>query len=125
MSPGQTVCVVILIIEAFLFGLFTCCMGCDQAQGIMTSQTAIDRLKGDIVEKRSVLDNLREVFGGNGHFTIDWLLPVDQQFRDWSDLTGYTVQDNDGRDTGTSDGNSNSNSDYGGSSNNGEMERLV
>ncbi len=58
-GAGGAVLVVLLIIEAILFGLFTMCMACDQAQGIMSSQTAIDRLKGAAGEKKSIMLNMR------------------------------------------------------------------
>ena len=37
--------VVMLLVEAILFGLFTICMMADQSESISTNQTQIDRLK--------------------------------------------------------------------------------
>eukprot|EP01046_Picozoa_sp_COSAG06_P119973 COSAG06_NODE_67295_length_252_cov_0.679739_1_plen_42_part_10 len=39
--------VVGLIIEAVLFGLFTCGMTCEQISGILEDAGKIDRMKGD------------------------------------------------------------------------------
>lgn len=65
--------VVLLVLEAVLFGLFTLCMMCDQYSVITTGATQIDRLKGEAGDSLGI----REVFGGAGEgFSLHWLLPV-------------------------------------------------
>ncbi|TYZ68840.1 hypothetical protein PybrP1_011541 [[Pythium] brassicae (nom. inval.)] len=65
--------VMMLVLEAVLFGLFTLCMMCDQYSVITTGATQIDRLKGEVGDSLGV----REVFGGASQgFSLNWLLPV-------------------------------------------------
>jgi hypothetical protein len=47
LTPGGSSMVVGLIIEAVLFGLFTCGMTCEQISGILEDAGKIDRMKGD------------------------------------------------------------------------------
>jgi len=76
-----------LLVEAFLFGSFTCCMMIDQWQVVTTNLTHIDRLKGQVLKERNdttspILLGLTEVFGCdkgsqkiNVQFRTDWLSP--------------------------------------------------
>jgi palmitoyltransferase len=65
--------VMMLVLEAVLFGLFTLCMMCDQYSVITTGATQIDRLKGEVGDSLGI----REVFGGASHgFSLHWLMPV-------------------------------------------------
>ena len=47
LTPSGSSMVVGLIIEAVLFGLFTCGMTCEQISGILEDSGKIDRMKGD------------------------------------------------------------------------------
>ena len=44
-SDDGNLCVILLMVEASLFGLFTLCMMGDQSTVVTTNQTQIDRLK--------------------------------------------------------------------------------
>ena len=88
-EPGHILNLVGLIVEAILFGLFTCCMMVDQWDVVMTNVTHIDRLKGDtgfgFLEDASRRLGINEVFGSGSrtsaaaaqaaHFRPDWLSP--------------------------------------------------
>lgn len=107
------------MIEAVLFGLFTCCMMLDQWTVVSTNTTSkcihlscfillfscnlshhhltlvsfshsgIDRLKG---EYHSIRGDVNEVFGGkDGRFRVDWFVPTPAQFPGSlaSDIFGY------------------------------------
>eukprot|EP00532_Pseudo-nitzschia_australis_P014227 CAMPEP_0168281090 /NCGR_PEP_ID=MMETSP0141_2-20121125/21515_1 /TAXON_ID=44445 /ORGANISM="Pseudo-nitzschia australis, Strain 10249 10 AB" /LENGTH=401 /DNA_ID=CAMNT_0008224459 /DNA_START=19 /DNA_END=1228 /DNA_ORIENTATION=- len=81
--PAQLLNILGLLVEAILFGLFTCCMMFDQAGVVTTNMTHIDRLKGSGSESGSPsLAGVIEVFGLNpkkidlgGRFRADWLSP--------------------------------------------------
>ncbi|VEU41208.1 unnamed protein product [Pseudo-nitzschia multistriata] len=80
--PTQLMNILGLVVEAILFGLFTCCMMFDQASVVTTNLTQIDRLKGGIDGGSSGLAGAIEVFGLNpkkndtgGRFRPDWLSP--------------------------------------------------
>ena len=105
---------------AMLFGLFTLCMVCEQITTVSTNQTstccvcspaalsivalishvlpdwcfgaAIDRMKGGLVtgERRSMMENLAEVFGGTGP-SITWILPTQVHFENPELSFGYIV----------------------------------
>lgn len=74
--------VIFLVIEAVLFGLFTCCMMLDQYTVVSTNTTAIDRLKGEYHKlSRAATHEVNEVFGGKDRrFRLDWFLPVPVAF---------------------------------------------
>ena len=88
-EPGHILNLVGLIVEAILFGLFTCCMMVDQWDVVMTNVTHIDRLKGDtgfgFLDDASRRLGINEVFGSGSrasaaaaqaaHFRPDWLSP--------------------------------------------------
>lgn len=103
-EPGHILNLVGLIVEAVLFGLFTCCMMVDQWDVVLTNVTHIDRLKGEtgfgFMDDASRMLGINEVFGsgraatatttttagsnhhhqlGGGmsqsHFRPDWLSP--------------------------------------------------
>lgn len=83
------------MIEAVLFGLFTCCMMLDQHTVVATNTTAIDRLKGEY-HGVSHRHDVNEVFGGkDGRFRLDWLLPVPAAFPSSiaPDLLGYRTHE--------------------------------
>jgi len=66
-EPGHILNLVGLIVEAILFGLFTCCMMVDQWDVVMTNVTHIDRLKGEtgfgFLDDTSRMLGINEVFG--------------------------------------------------------------
>lgn len=73
---------VCVIVEALLFGLFTCCMVCDQWSVVSSGTTQIDRYKAKKEEaavRTSKTENMREVFGGKG-VAWHWFLPVAQRW---------------------------------------------
>ena len=98
-EPGHILNLVGLIVEAILFGLFTCCMMVDQWDVVLTNVTHIDRLKGEtgfgFMDDATRMLGINEVFGsgraaslsgggnrhqlGGGmsqsHFRPDWLSP--------------------------------------------------
>lgn len=72
-----------LTVICILFGLFTCCMMCDQSSVVFTSMTQIDRYKemsegkggSKRLTRNAILKNMSEVFGGGSkqnfyHFFI-------------------------------------------------------
>lgn len=85
---------VMVLVLAMLFGLFTFCMVCEQVTTISTNQTTIDRMQGGNSEanSRSALENMTEVFGGKG-MSIWWLLPTDPFFPDRELVYGYIVDE--------------------------------
>lgn len=94
-TAADRVLVVLLCIEAVLFGLFTTCMACEQVTSVMYNQTYIDRLqarRGDAVKSTNhgVLGNLREVFGDTDSY-LNWLLPTLASWKDRDEIMGYTV----------------------------------
>ena len=103
--------VVFLVIEAILFGLFTCCMMLDQWTVVSTNTTSIDRLKMGAggVQFRALQQqqqqqgrkgggkgDVNEVFGGRegGRVRGHWFWPVPAQFPGTtkSDVLGYRVE---------------------------------
>ena len=66
-EPGHILNLVGLIVEAILFGLFTCCMMVDQWDVVLTNVTHIDRLKGEtgfgFMDDASRILGINEVFG--------------------------------------------------------------
>lgn len=85
--------VVFLVIEAILFGLFTCCMMLDQWTVVSTNTTAIDRLKGQF---HAIKSDVNEVFGGKDgrRLRLHWFVPVPAIFpgTSASDILGYRVE---------------------------------
>lgn len=83
-KPTHLLSLIGLVVEAMLFGMFTCCMMIDQWDVVLTKVTHIDRLKGEIQNDDSDgTGGVNEVFGvgfgGKGkkgtHFRPDWLSP--------------------------------------------------
>lgn len=81
-EPTHLLGLIGLIVEAMLFGMFTCCMVIDQWDVVMTNVTHIDRLKGETyMEDSEGVAGVHEVFGagyGKGKkagFRPDWLSP--------------------------------------------------
>lgn len=58
-GPSDSLFVLMLLVEAILFGLFTLCMMADQLDSISSNQTQIDRLKN---EKHHIQVNLSLLF---------------------------------------------------------------
>jgi len=86
---------ILLTIEALLFGLFTTCMACEQITSVMYNQTYIDRLqakRGDVSKSTNhgILGNLREVFGDADSY-LNWLVPTVASWKDRDEIMGYTV----------------------------------
>lgn len=94
-SPESRVMLILLTIEALLFGLFTTCMACEQITSVMYNQTYIDRLqakRGDASKSTNhgILGNLREVFGDADSY-LNWLVPTVASWKDRDEIMGYTV----------------------------------
>mmetsp|Transcript_16357 Transcript_16357/g.25671 ORF Transcript_16357/g.25671 Transcript_16357/m.25671 type:complete len:346 (-) Transcript_16357:1207-2244(-) len=85
------VLMLVVVVEAILFGLFTMCMMCDQWSVVLTATTQIDRLKGEQKRRRGVCENLNEVFGGEPRFSFMWLLPTAVKFNKPETVFGYRV----------------------------------
>lgn len=51
----------------------------------------IDRKKNQTKNGYTSYRHLQEVFGGNGHFSLSWLLPIAPRFDDYERLAGYTM----------------------------------
>jgi len=85
-SPGPFVMMILLGVEALLFGLFTICMLCDQYSVVFSSMTQVERLKAELSVKapptrpRTTTEHLIEVFGGDG-LSIWWLIPVKARWK--------------------------------------------
>ena len=67
--------VLMLFVEAVLFGIFTACMMSEQCSAVSTQQTHIDRLKN---VRHETEDSFNEVFGTETHngFQLSWLIPT-------------------------------------------------
>ncbi|CAB1111799.1 unnamed protein product [Ectocarpus sp. CCAP 1310/34] len=80
LSPSDHAATVALTAISIMFGLFTCCMACDQCQVASTNQTKIDRLKGEVHD--SVDGGANEVFGGmdGQKCRCHWVLPLPARF---------------------------------------------
>lgn len=80
--PSHLLNILGLVVEAVLFGLFTCCMMVDQWDVVMSNMTHIDRLKGEVMAQMERVPGVMEVFGagrrGLTHFRLDWLSPFAQ-----------------------------------------------
>mmetsp|Transcript_22907 Transcript_22907/g.71141 ORF Transcript_22907/g.71141 Transcript_22907/m.71141 type:complete len:454 (-) Transcript_22907:1719-3080(-) len=88
-DPGGGIWIILLVLEAMLFGSFTLCMIFDQWEVVSTGSTQIDRLKG---EDHEVRQDVNEVFGGSStKFAWHWLLPVEAAFKraTYCDIVGY------------------------------------
>ena len=74
--------IIVLVVEALLFGLFTLCMIGDQATTVLTNQTQIDRLKN--IKHNAQAVEVNEVFGSHvsSRFQAIWLLPCSVHFPD-------------------------------------------
>ena len=91
-GPTAALHLIGVMVLAMLFGLFTLCMVCEQITTVSTNQTTIDRMKGGLVtgERRSMMENLAEVFGGTGP-SITWILPTQVHFENPELSFGYIV----------------------------------
>ena len=79
-QPTHLLNILGLMVESLLFGLFTCCMICDQWDVVMSNMTHIDRLKGEVIAAVDRVPGVMEVFGAGrrgarAHFRMDWLSP--------------------------------------------------
>eukprot|EP00752_Nemacystus_decipiens_P011013 g9786.t1 len=79
LTAGDHAATVALAAMSMMFGLFTCCMACDQCQVAQTNLTKIDRLKGELHDSA---EGSNEVFGGEDgqKCRCHWLLPRPAQF---------------------------------------------
>ena len=50
-----------------------------------------DRKKNRAMNEQSSHRHLQEVFGGNGHFTLSWMLPVAPRYDNYERIAGYTT----------------------------------
>jgi len=87
LTPGGSSMVIGLVIEAILFGLFTCGMTCEQVTGIMEDAGKIDRMKGERGEGVGWGVGLAQVFGPP---SMAWLVPVAPQIPD--EVIGYSMR---------------------------------
>jgi palmitoyltransferase len=106
-TAGTGVAILAVVVIAVLFGLFTCCLGADQVNVVLTNQTQIDRMKGpghgpasaadqEVDDRKRVWHNLSEVFGGDAAregVRLAWFLPTAITYRDPEALTGYCFRD--------------------------------
>ena len=85
---SRFILLMLLFMEALLFGLFTMAMLTEQLSSILSDQTGIERIKQDYVaeENRSWLHNLSETFGRP--VSLLWLLPTTVKYNGltWLDL---------------------------------------
>ena len=79
---------VFLGVEAFFFGMFTVCMLFDQYGVLSEGASHIDQHKARKLKKdfpgannSSWTESLTHVFGGDGTFSIWWLIPVDAKWK--------------------------------------------
>lgn len=82
-----------MIFLSIFFGLFTFCMLFDQFDSITTSVSGIDALKKDYSYVKSTRESLREVFGGDGRFSLDWLIPINQHYTNIYEIQGYIPEE--------------------------------
>ena len=84
-----------------LFVGFAGSMLSDAVSTIRSDTTAIDKLKGVSFEERKdeglrcgllCCVSGRVYFGGDGHFSWQWLVPVAPRFRYLEELRGYRVE---------------------------------
>lgn len=93
----DTLCMVLLGVEAFFFGMFTMCMICDQSTVLTTGQTQIDHhklkrvLRKDEVKITTTSENLSLVFGGDGKPSIKWLIPIDVRWKQPERIFGFSL----------------------------------
>jgi hypothetical protein len=107
-TAGSGMATLSIVVIGVLFGLFTCCLGIDQSNVVVTNQTQIDRMKGghgddaagggagEVDDRRRVWHNLSEVFGGDAAhegIRLSWFLPTPIRYRDPEALTGYCFRD--------------------------------
>ena len=84
---GKFILMILLLLEAILFGLFTFAMCTEQISSILSDQTGIERLKKQTYSvDRGIVHNLSETFGRP--FSILWLLPTTVRYHGltWIDL---------------------------------------
>lgn len=58
---------------------------------IVSNGLEIDRKKDLALVDRSIAANLSEVFGGDGSFSWQWLLPLPPHFIDFESLAEYSL----------------------------------
>ena len=77
-GPPHLVMMVLAVLEALLFVLFTFIMFCSQVYAIAYDETGIERLKHEDVERDTTFcESMREVFGSKGSW--HWLSPFYSQ----------------------------------------------
>lgn len=84
---GRFLLMVLLFLEALLFGLFTTAMCTEQISSILADQTGIERLKQEEHGRsRGTLHNLSETFGRP--FSLLWFLPTTVKYHGltWIDM---------------------------------------
>lgn len=103
-DAGSAIAVVMLVTLAFLFGIFTLCMMCDQYPALQDGMTMIDRYQArdragaDSAsirrQRRTPGAALAEVFGGRAAdgFQLHWLLPTAVRYPDPEAIAGYSMR---------------------------------
>ena len=86
-SPvGSTLLLVLLGVEAFFFGMFTICMLCDQYSVLHNGVNHIEQLKArklkqELSQVSTFREGLMHIFGGDGSFSLWWLIPTDAKWK--------------------------------------------
>jgi len=88
-----SILMMLVALEALLFGLFTIGMFCEQIYGVMSGGTQIDRLKGDCQEIQWASPEAFAGVFGDGGFSLLWLLPVEPQWDDHDRMLGFRTSD--------------------------------
>lgn len=78
-SELQIVSCVVVVVIAFIFGLFTLIMACDQGSNILNNQTGIDALKGVAPKPRPWRESYQEVMGRGPSW--QWLVPTPVKYK--------------------------------------------
>ncbi|CBK23509.2 uncharacterized protein [Blastocystis hominis] len=84
------VSVVISVLFSAVFGIFCLILFIESLISVITGDTKIDRLK-EIESRHSRTTNLSEVFGGNGRFSLSWLLPTRPTYSHFESLAEYVL----------------------------------
>jgi hypothetical protein len=99
----SVVWVMIMVVLALLFGIFTLCMMCDQYPALLDGLTQIDRLKArdtagasrHHLRGRTSATALAEIFGGKSGDGVrwHWFVPTRVVYHDPEAITGYCLRD--------------------------------
>ncbi|KAK8812405.1 hypothetical protein WA158_007639 [Blastocystis sp. Blastoise] len=82
-------CTTSLVVICLLFGLFTFSLLCDMIYVCTTGVTGIDEKQRKTFNYSDRYKAIAEVFGGDGHFSLLWLIPISPYFKNYEDIVGY------------------------------------